>query len=99
MLLFPTHSECQTQAFLGFGHGLFFYSPGCDRVLLSTSRGGGGGEGQIGKGGSVWSWPCPIYIAKFCFYDLITQNPRPGYSAKPRLWILKRVNSEYPIYY
>ena len=43
MLLFPAHSECQTQAFLGFGHGLFVYSPGCDRVLLSTSRGGGGG--------------------------------------------------------
>ena len=53
MLLFPTHSECQTQAFLGFGHGLFVHSPGCDRVLLWTSRGGGGGggagEGQIGK--------------------------------------------------
>ena len=51
MLLFRTHSECQTQAFLGFGHGLFVYSPGCDRVLLWTSRGGGGGagEGQIGK--------------------------------------------------
>ena len=50
MLLFSTHSECQTQAFLGFGHGLFVYSPGCDRVLLSTSRGGGGGgKGQIGK--------------------------------------------------
>ena len=48
MLLFPAHSECQTQAFLGFGHGLFVYSPGCDRVLLSTSR-GGGEEGQIGK--------------------------------------------------
>ena len=44
-LLFPRHCDCQTQAFLGsVGHGLFVHSPGCDRVLLSTSRGG-----QIGK--------------------------------------------------
>ena len=41
MLLFPRHSECQTQDFLGFGHGLFVHSPGCDRVLLSMSWGGG----------------------------------------------------------
>ena len=42
MLLFPRHSECQTQDFLGFGHGLFVHSPGCDRVLLSMGGGGGG---------------------------------------------------------
>ena len=36
MLLFPRHSECQTQDFLGFGHGLFVHSLGCDRVLLSS---------------------------------------------------------------
>ena len=54
MLLFPRHSECQTQDFLGFGHGLFVHSPACDRVLLSTyvlggGGGGGGAEGKIAK--------------------------------------------------
>ena len=52
MLLFPRHSECQAQDFLGFGHGLFVHSPGCDRVLLLMSW---GGEGANCKGGSVWS--------------------------------------------
>ena len=84
MLLFPTHSECQTQAFLGFGHGLFVYSPGCDRVLLSTSRGGGGGV-KLEKAVAFGPDRVLFISPKFCFYDLITQNPRPGYSAKPRL--------------
>ena len=46
MLLFPRHSECQAQDFLGFGHGLFVHSPGCDRVLLLMSW---GGRRQIAK--------------------------------------------------
>ena len=53
MLLFPRHSECQTQDFLGFGHGLFVHSPACDRVLLSTYVLGGGGANC--KGCSIWS--------------------------------------------
>ena len=46
MLLFPTHSECQTQAFLGFGHGLFVHSPDRDVMEYYYRRPWGS---QIGK--------------------------------------------------
>ena len=56
MLLLPTHSECQTQAFLGFGHGLFVHSSDQDVIEYYYRRpAGGGGGGSNWKGGSVWS--------------------------------------------
>ena len=46
MFLLPTHSECQTQAFLGFGHGLFVHSPDRDVIEYYYRR---PGESQIEK--------------------------------------------------
>ena len=55
MLLLPTHSECQTQAFLGFGHGLFVHSSDQDVIEYYYRRPEWGGGGANWKGGSVWS--------------------------------------------
>ena len=46
MLLLPTDSGCQTQAFLGFVHGLFVHSPDRDVIEYYYRRPGGS---QIGK--------------------------------------------------
>ena len=100
MPLFPRHSECQTQDFLGFGHGLFVQSPGCDRVLLSTSRGGGGVKLQrryVAFGRS------DLTVSYLHRQSLIL---RFNY-AKSKAWLFseteivnsKHVNSEYAIYY
>ena len=100
MLLFPRHSDCQTQAFLGFGHGLFVHSLGRDRVLLSTSRGAGGGA-QIGK--AVAFGRSDLTVSYSYRQSLFLRS---NYT-KSKAWLFseteivnsKHVNSEYAIYY
>ena len=98
-MLLSRHSDCQSQAFLGFGHGLFVHSAGCDRVLLWTSRWGGGG--QIGK--ALAFGRSDLTVSYLYRQSLFLQS---NYT-KSKAWLFseteivnsKHIHSEYAIYY
>ena len=102
MLLLPTQSECQTQAFLGFGHGLFVHSSDQDVIEYYYRRPAGGrGGGQIGKAVAFGRSDLTVsYLYRQSLFSRFN-------GTKSKAWLFseteivnsKHINSEYAIYY
>ena len=94
MLLFPRHSECQTQDFLGFGHGLFVHSLGYCR----RPRGGGG---QIAKAVAFGRSDLTVsYLYRQSLFSRFNYTKSKAWLfSKTEIVNSEHVNSEYAIYY